>query len=118
MLKLIYIHSKGELQIGKIIGRRNKSIIYKSDGTYTSLTALNLHGVFYEHVDGMQYIQEKEGFLKVLVIKNKLYSNADERFLIEHLSNAMGGNEYVRIEYVDNLIYQKNGKFLPLISTI
>lgn len=115
-----YYHedSKGKFQIEKIIGRRNKSIIYKNDGTYTSLTALNLHGVFYEHVDGMQYIQEKKGFLKVLIIKNKLYSDADERFLLEHLSNAMGGDKYVRIEYVENLIFQKNGKFLPLISTI
>lgn len=115
-----YYHkdSKGKLQIERIIGRRNKSIIYKIDGTYTSLTALNLHGVFYEHVDGMQYIQEKKGFLKVLIIKNKLYTDADERFLLEHLSNAMGGIKYVRIEYVENLTYQKNGKFLPLISSI
>lgn len=117
---LAYYHkdSKGKFQIERIIGRWNKSIIYKIDGTYTSLTALNLHGIFYEHVDGMQYIQEKKGFLKVLIIKNKLYSDADEKFILEHLSKAMGGNQYVRIEYVDKLIYQKNGKFLPLISTI
>jgi phenylacetate-CoA ligase len=104
--------------LSKIYGRRDKSLIYKSDGTTTSLTALNLHGEVYNHIDGLQYIQEKKGYLKLLVIKNKLYTENDEKYLMEHVAYAMGGLEYVSIEYVDKLIFQSNGKFLPLISLV
>lgn len=37
---------------------------------------------------------------------------------MEHVVCAMGGLEYVSIEYVDKLIFQPNGKFLPLISLV
>lgn len=104
--------------LSKIYGRWDKSLIYKSDGTTTSLTALNLHGEVYNHIDGLQYIQENKGYLKLLVIKNQLYTENDEKYLMEHVAYAMGGLEYVSIEYVDKLIFQSNGKFLPLISKI
>lgn len=102
----------------KIYGRWNSSVIYKQDGTTTSITALNLHGEFYIHIDGMQYVQEERGKLLVLIIKNELYTFKDEDFIMEHLGYAMGGKEYITIRYVSKLIYQPNGKFLPFISLI
>lgn len=107
-----------KIVLHKIYGRRNSSAIYKHDGTITSITALNLHGDFYTHIDGMQYLQEERGELIVLIIKNRLYTEEDECFILEHLGYAMGGKEYVSIRYVDKLIYQPNGKFLPLVSKI
>ncbi len=106
------------MKLSKIFGRWDKSLIYKYDGTTTSLTVLNLHGKFYEHIDGIQYVQEKKGFLKVLLIKNNLYTEDDENFIIQHIGKALGGNQFVSIEYASNLIYQPNGKFLPLISKL
>lgn len=106
------------LKMKKVYGRRDKSVLYKADGTTTSLTALNVHGDFYEHINGMQYIQEQVGYLKCLIIKNGLFSIEDERFIKDHLSIAMGGDNYICIEYVDKLIFQENGKFLPLISKL
>lgn len=114
-----FLHDiQGNLILKHIVGRWDKSVIYKCDGTYTSLTALNLHNNFLEHVDGIQYIQEKVGFLKILVIKNKLYTMDDEKFIKQHVGKAMGGWQYVTVEYTDKLIFQPNGKFLPLISMI
>ena len=104
--------------LSNVMGRWNKSLIYKNDGTFTSITILNLHGDFYEHIDGMQYIQEKKGYVRVLIIKNDQYSQDDEAFILNHIGNAMGGAEFVQIEYVKKLIIQSNGKFLPLISKI
>lgn len=109
---------EGKTTLKKIYGRRDKSLIYRNDGTTTSVTALNLHGEFYEHINGMQYIQEEKGKLIVLIIKNHLYSNKDEEFILSHIGNAMLGKENVEIRYVEKLILQPNGKFLPIISKI
>lgn len=108
----------GNTTLKTIYGRRDKSTIYRCDGTQTSLTALNLHGDFYEHINGMQYIQEEKGKLIVSIIKNEKYTEKDEKFITEHLGNAMLGKENVEIKYVDKLIIQPNGKFLPIISKI
>ena len=110
--------SHNSIILNKIYGRWDKSIIYKNDGTTTSLTALNLHGEFHNHIDGIQYIQEKKGELIVLIIKNSQYSDKDELFIKEHISNAMGKSSSVNIRYVKKLIFQENGKFLPLISKL
>ena len=109
---------EGKTTLKKVYGRWDKSLIYRYDGTTTSVTALNLHGEFYEHINGMQYIQEEKGKLIVLIIKNHLYSNKDEEFIISHIGNAMLGKENVEIQYVEKLIIQPNGKFLPIISKI
>lgn len=106
------------VELSSIMGRWDKTIIYKIDGTTTSLTILNLHGDFYEHVDGIQYIQDKPGYIKLLLIKNSLYTGEDETFILDYLAKAMGGKEYVEIEYVQKLVFQPNGKFLPLINNI
>ena len=107
-----------KIVLRKIYGRWDSSVIYKQDDTVTSMTALNLHGDFYTHIDGMQYVQEERGKLLVLIIKNELYTVKDEDFIMEHLGYAMGGKEYISIRYVSKLIYQPNGKFLPFISLI
>ncbi|MBR4267780.1 MAG: phenylacetate--CoA ligase family protein [Bacteroidales bacterium] len=106
------------LSLNKIEGRWKINRVYKRNGTYTTLTAMNLHGEFYNHINGMQYLQEEKGKLIVLIIKNNQYTSRDEDFIIEHLGNAMGGKQYVEIRYVEQLIFQPNGKFLPLISYI
>lgn len=102
--------------LNSIIGRRDKSLIYRIDGTFTSDTALTLHGKFYEHIDGLQFIQTKKGYVEVLLIKNSQYTQEDENFIKQHMAHAMLGEKYVRIKYVGNLIFQPNGKFLPVIN--
>lgn len=108
----------GERILCDIVGRWDKTQIYKIDGTSTSATAMNLHSELYEHIDGLQYVQEKKGFIKILIIKNHLFTEFDETNIKEHIGQAMNGTEFVQIEYVDKLIIQENGKFLPLIQHI
>lgn len=102
----------------KIYGRREKSLIYKVNGTTTSLTNLTVLGDFLNHIDGMQYVQDKKGYVTILIIKGKDYTVVDEEFILEHVGNAMGGSEFVNVKYVDELIIQENGKFLPIITNI
>lgn len=101
-----------------VAGRWDKSLIHRIDGTTTSVTALNLHSEFYEHIDGIQYVQDRVGQLKVLIIKNNLYTDHDESYLKRHLADAMKSSDGIFIVYTDRLIFQENGKFLPLISKL
>lgn len=107
-----------ERHIGTVQGHRDKSIIFRADGGYTSIAALNLHGEIYEHIDGLQYLQEKKGQLVVTIIPNKKFTSTDESYLYNHFRNAMGDGGIVEIRKVKNLIFQENGKFLPLITKI
>ncbi len=104
--------------LGSIQGRWNKSQIIKNDGSTVSVTALNLHGDFNDKIRGLQYIQTRKGYLTALIIRDKGYGDAEHRFFLEHIANAMGGDEYVEIQYVDKLVYQPNGKFLPFITYV
>lgn len=108
----------GERMLAQIDGRREKSLIYKYDGSYTNASALNLHGDYYERISGIQYIQDRKGYLRVLIIKDTNYTEEDDRFIRDFMSNAMGGEDFVSIEYVDKLVFNSNGKFLPLISNV
>lgn len=104
--------------LNKIEGRWNKSLIYRPDGSTTTLTALNVHGDFNDHIKGLQFVQNELNRLTVLIIKDSDYSEKDELYIKSHLLKAMGPSVSVEIEYVNNLILQPNGKFLPLISKL
>jgi len=104
--------------LNKIYGRWDKSVIYRADNTTTSLTALNLHSELYTNIDNMQYLQEEKGKLTVLIIRNSKYTKETENKLIAHFKYGMGEGSIVEIHYVNELIYQPNGKFLSLISKI
>ena len=112
------IHGNSLRYLDTVQGRWDKSLIYKSDGSTTTTTALNLHGKIYEHIDGLQYIQESAGELVVLIIPNNKYNEQDTEILYSHIRKALGDNSKIHIKFVDKLIYQQNGKFLPLISKI
>lgn len=103
--------------LGSIEGRWHNTLIFKLDGSYVPLATINIHGVFNEHIEGIQYIQREYGKIEVLIIKNDKYTDKDELFIKEHISEIFDGNsDCVTVKYVNNLITQKNGKFLPLIS--
>lgn len=103
--------------VSSISGRREKSIIYRHDGSYTTANAFEIHDEREMSFEAIQYIQEKRGYLKVLVVKGAHYNPGDEEYMSRHYGHAMLGREYVTIEYVDKLITQPNGKTLTVINT-
>lgn len=102
--------------LNPVKGRWQSSYIYKADNSTTSTAALNLHNDILECIDGLQYIQEKKGELIVLIIKNSLYTENIERRLKKHYLDCLGEGGKVEFRYVEQLIYQPNGKFLPYIN--
>lgn len=118
-----YIHPKNtkydsSRELNGVKGRWDKNLIYKADGTTTSITALNMHSDLYEKIDGLQYIQPAKGELTVLIVKGEGYTSETENEFYEYFQKTLGKEMQFHIQYVDKLIFQANGKFLPFISKI
>lgn len=104
--------------INNIQGRRDSNKVYLKDNTYISITALNLHSDLYLYINGMQYIQRKKGYLEILIIKgNKFTKDIEDRFKVHFDSSFLGKCNY-QIIYIDKVIKEPNGKFLPLKQLI
>lgn len=100
----------------KLTGRRENSIIYRHDESHTTAAAFEIHDERQMSFEAIQYVQERRGHLKVLVVKGNHFNPEDEEFMLSHYGHAMLGRQYVTIEYVDNLIVQPNGKTLTVIN--
>ncbi len=79
---------------------------------------MNLHSDLYSAIKGIQYIQEKKGELRVLIIKSTEYRDHHEKAMYDHFKSKLKKDTVVRIEYVDKLRKLPNGKFLHIISTV
>ena len=107
--------------IRNIQGRRAVNRIYLSDGTYVSITVLNLHverSDLYTYINGMQYVQNRKGFLKIYLVKGEGFSDAVERKFQEYFDLSFADKCEFEIIYIEKLIKEKNGKFLPLRQLI
>lgn len=105
-------------ELKEVKGRWDKNIIFKGDGSTTSITALNMHSDLYEKIDGLQFIQKKKGELIVLIIKGENFDEETARDFSLFYQKVLGETTKIRIQYVEKLIFQPNGKFLPLISYV
>lgn len=100
--------------ITNIQGRWDKNRIYLDDGSYTSITALNLHSDLYRHIEGMQYIQSVPGQLDILIAKGAGFDMGVEAEFKAHFDGAFNGKCDCRLVYVSAIRKEPNGKFLPL----
>jgi phenylacetate-CoA ligase len=104
--------------IRNICGRWSGDRIYNADGSFVTTTALNLHNDLYQVVNGMQYLQDKKGYLTVLIVRSPLYTKRHEEALTSHFKSKMATDTQIEIRYVERLIRKPNGKFVHIISTV
>lgn len=102
----------------KITGRWEGDKIYNRDGTYATSTALNLHNELYTVINGLQYYQKVKGRLEVLIIKGEGFADSHEQRLLQDLKYKLAKDTLIEIRYVQELVYNKNGKFLLLKSDV
>jgi len=100
--------------IKNITGRWDVNRIFLNDGTYITITALNLHNDLYSYIEGMQYIQKVKGKLEILLIKGPAYNTEIENRFIDHFHKSFNYKCEFQIKYVSSLEKEPNGKFLPL----
>jgi phenylacetate-CoA ligase len=101
-----------------IRGRWSGDKLFNADGTYLTTTALNLHSGLYSVINGMQYVQEKKGEIKILIIKSPQYEEHHEQALFRHFREKFKPGTNIQIEYVDKLRKLPNGKFIHIISSV
>src|SRR5690606_15252732 len=104
--------------IKNIQGRWDTNRIYLNDGSYVSITALNLHSDLYNYINGMQYEQETKGNLNIYIIKGEEFNSHIEGEFHKHFEVSLHNKCDFKFIYVDMLIKEPNGKLLPLRQLI
>lgn len=102
----------------RIMGRWNGDKVYNRDGSFVTTTALNLHDDLYRKIDGLQYYQREKGMLEVRIIRNALFTDADEEKLLHSIRTKLSPSSTVTVRHVEWLERKQNGKFLLLISNV
>jgi len=101
-----------------IKGRWSGDKLFNADGTYITTTALNLHSDLYSVINGMQYLQDRKGEVKILIVKSPQYKDEHEKGLYRHFRQKFKADTQIKIEYVDRLKRLQNGKFVHIISNV
>jgi phenylacetate-CoA ligase len=101
-----------------IKGRWSGDKLFNSDGTYLTTTALNLHSDLYSVINGMQYLQDRKGEVRILIVKSPHYREDHGKRLFRHFREKFKPDTQIKIEYVDKLKRLPNGKFVHIISTV
>lgn len=100
--------------IKNIQGRWDKNKIYLSDGSYVTITALNLHSELYLKIEGIQFVQKIRGELEIYIVKGESFNSETEKEFKLHFDQALHGKCTYEIIYVNEMQKEENGKFLPL----
>lgn len=102
--------------LSSIEGRREQTMLTRSDGTEINISSIEIHDEYPLHADGVQFVQPAPGKLTVRIIPGEGYTKeGDEAFMRKYYGNAMLGEENVDIEYVEELECLPNGKAPTLI---
>lgn len=104
--------------LNSIQGRWNGAKIYLNDDSFVTTTALNLHSNLYSVIAGLQYVQDKKGYLTILIVKTENFTNDSEKLLIKEIVCKTANKLVVTVKYTDHIIKEPNGKFLLLKSNL
>jgi len=106
--------------ITKIEGRVQE-IVFTKDGRCISLTAIIASVKKLESfpkVKKIQFIQEKEGELRIKIIRGYEYLSRDEEEMLQGIKRSLGDVLDVNIEYVDDIAWTNSGKHRLLIQKL
>jgi len=105
-------------RVGRIEGR-TQAIVHCADGTWLP-GALFLH-FFKEHeyaIRHFQVHQETPGEITLKVVKNRQFSEAAMREILEELGRYTGSKTRIDVEFVEEIPLVRTGKRSPVVSTV
>jgi len=104
----------------KQIEGRLQDLVVTKDKRYITLTALIFaqHFESFSRIKEMQIVQEKEGEIKIRVVKSSQYSDKDENEIMSKMNMAVGDGLNIRFEYVGYIPRTKSGKYRFLIQKL
>ncbi len=104
------------LTFKNVTGRWQGDIIYKSDGSSITTTALNLHSDFYNYIKGLQYYQNQIGKLEVRVVPENNFSKNIKEKISSELKLKSGSGLDIDVVEVEAVEYSAINKFQLLIQ--
>lgn len=105
-----------KLMATRIDGRSSRQIVYRHDGTTVSSSAMTFHGAILDHIDGIQLIQKRRGYLTCIIKPNARFSKDDLRTIEEKFDSVMLGREYWRLDTSGQFAKTPSGKFIDFIN--
>ena len=100
------------------IATKNESIVTLPDGRLISPSVLTHPFKPMHNIIESQIIQEDINTLLIKIVKNDLYSQIDEKALLDAFTDRLGKQVTVALEYVDVIPKTTGGKFKWVISKI
>lgn len=97
---------------------RAEDVITTKDGRYLSFASLTLPFKQMKHIIEAQLIQENIGHIRIKLVKELGYSDADSQFLIEEFKKRIGSDTRIDIEFEDKIPRTKSGKYRFVISKV
>jgi phenylacetate-CoA ligase len=106
---------RGGIIIEEIIGRVEDYVV-TPDGRYIG----RLDHIFKDSVNvrEAQLVQKDVNELLIRIVPEKSYSSEDEKKIFDEVKLRLGSSMRIRIEYVDKIEREKNGKFRFVINEL
>ena len=101
--------------LAKLEGR-SKVGVKRIDGTIISQSNITFHGPELAHLEGLQIVQNRPGYIKVLYKPAPQFTAADYEAIRTRATSQMLGDEYVEMVPTDEFILTKAGKFLLFVN--
>ena len=102
----------------KVIGRWQQEKIITLKNSEISLTALNMHSGIFDNVIQYQFYQREIGKVTLRIIKNKKFSEGDEKKITRSFKEKFRNLVEFNIEYVNDISRTQRGKHKFLISEL
>ena len=99
------------LRISEVLGRWNQDMLVNAEGTYISMTALNIHSSDFDKLIRYKLIQYKPGEVYMKIMSGDLFTSADALKIKRLLEYKTDKKIDFIIEVVADLPIQKNGKY-------
>lgn len=97
---------------------KQEDLIVTPSGRYISASVLTHPFKPLDNVVMSQIIQDKLDSIVVNIVKNDKYSKKDSELLLSALSERLGGEINIKLNFVDNIEREKSGKFKWVKSCI
>lgn len=102
--------------LSSIEGRPDNLVVFRHDGSRVSQSNFVFHGPELAHIDGLQFVQDKRGYLRVLYQPNRGFTESDRMSIERRVESIMLGRQYFTMEKVDEFILTPSGKFLLVVN--
>jgi len=108
-----------QVVVKNICGRWKKdALIIGKNGNRVNISAINTHANLFDHIYKMQFVQEKQGKIKLNIMPNKKFSCTDLNNISQEFKNRLGETFELEVCITDQFEYTDRGKERLLVQKL